>query len=97
MNLSIETAIQAIIDKKIAEAEKRIMEKLNVKSDVALTFKEACKYLNMSSYSLRALCRTKKIPHRSVGRDDSRNPRYVFSSASLDQWKKDQEQMNYAK
>lgn len=95
MNLSIEAAIQAIIDEKVAAAEKRILESLNVQSDLSLSFQEACIHLGMSEYTLRNLCRAKKIPHRTIGAEGSRSPRYLFSSVSLDKWMKDQEQMNY--
>ncbi|MDF2683971.1 MAG: hypothetical protein K0R47_5161 [Brevibacillus sp.] len=96
MNVSIEAAIRAIIVEEVAAAERRIRESLNVQSDVTLTFQEACDYLGMSDYTLRNLCRTKKVPYRTVGSDGSRNPRYLFSSSSLDKWIKDREAENYA-
>jgi excisionase family DNA binding protein len=95
MNLSIEASIRAIIAAEVAAAEKRIRESLGIQSEVTLSFQEACEYLSMSEYTLRKLCRTKKIPHRLVGADGSRNPRYLFSSGSLDKWMKAQEQLNY--
>ncbi|WP_138751880.1 helix-turn-helix domain-containing protein [Paenibacillus sinopodophylli] len=95
MNLSIEATIRAIIAEEVAVAERRIRESLSVQSDVTLSFQETCDYLSMSEYTLRKLCRTKKIPHRLVGADGSKNPRYLFSSGSLDKWMKQQEQVNY--
>lgn len=96
MNVSIEAAIRTIIADEVAAAERRIRESLNIQSDVTLTFQEACDYLGMSDYTLRNLCRTKKVPYRTVGADGSRNPRYLFSSGSLDKWIKDREAENYA-
>ncbi|SFE10903.1 DNA binding domain-containing protein, excisionase family [Paenibacillus algorifonticola] len=95
MNLSIEAAIRAIIAEEVAAAEQRIRESLNVQSDVTLTFQEALKYLGMSEYTLRRMCQAKKLPYRIVGADGSKNPRYLFSSSSLDKWMKQQEESNY--
>jgi len=95
MNVSIEVAIRAIISEEVAAAERRILKSLAVQSDTTLTFQEACQYLHMSEYTLRNLCKTKRIPHRTVGADGSRSPRYLFSSASLDKWSKEQESKNY--
>ncbi|MGG3282764.1 helix-turn-helix domain-containing protein [Paenibacillus solani] len=92
---AIEKAIADIVAVHVAQAEKRIMERLSATSDRDLTFTEACKHLNMSSYTLRKLCLAKRVPHRTVGAEGSKNPRYVFSSISLDRWKKEQEMMNY--
>jgi|GEM_PF-3522238 hypothetical protein len=95
MTISIEATIRAVIAEEVAAAERRIRESLNVQSDVTLTFQEACDYLHMSEYTLRILCRKKKIPYRMNGVDGSKNPRYLFSSSSLDQWKRRQEELNY--
>lgn len=95
MTLSIEATIRAIIAEEVAAAERRIRESLSVQSDVSLTFQEACDYLSMSEYTLRNLCKKKKVPHRTVGADGSRNPRYLFSSSSLDKWMKQQEKENF--
>lgn len=92
---ALEKAIADIVAVQVAEAEKRIMESLSTASDRTLSFSKACDYLNMSSYSLRKLCLSKSIPHRTVGSPDSKNPRYLFSSNSLDQWKREEEARNY--
>jgi hypothetical protein len=92
---ALEKAIADIVALQVAEAEKRIMERLSAASDRTLSFSEACDYLNMSSYSLRKLCLSKSIPHRTVGSEGSKNPRYLFSSNSLDRWKRDEEARNY--
>ena len=43
--------------------------------DRTITLAEACEYLQMSEYTLRRLCREKRIPHRTCGADGSKNPR----------------------
>lgn len=93
--MSIESSIRSIIAEEVAAAERRILDSLAVQSDMTLTFQDACKYLNMSEYTLRDLCRTKKIPHRTVGAEGSNKPRYLFSSNSLDKWIEEQESKNY--
>ncbi|WP_110930643.1 helix-turn-helix domain-containing protein [Paenibacillus bouchesdurhonensis] len=92
---ALEKAIADIVALHVVEAEKRILERLSVASDKTLTFSEACEYLQMSDYTLRKLCKGKRIPHRTVGAEGSRSPRYLFSSVSLDRWKRDEEAKNY--
>jgi excisionase family DNA binding protein len=91
----IEKAIAEMVAIQVAEAEKRIMERLSSGSDESLTFTEACEYLKMSDYTLRNLCKTKRIPFRTIGAEGSKSPRYIFRSNSLDQWIRDEEERNY--
>ncbi|MNW58955.1 Helix-turn-helix domain protein [compost metagenome] len=92
---SLEKAIADIVALHVAEAEKRILESLSAASDRTLSFSEACDYLHMSDYTLRSLCKAKRIPHRTVGADGSKSPRYLFSTVSLDKWKREEEARNY--
>ncbi|WP_025684544.1 helix-turn-helix domain-containing protein [Paenibacillus maysiensis] len=92
---NIEQAIADIVAAQVAQAEKRILEQLSSVSSNTLSFSEACQYLHMSAYTLRRLCKEKRIPHRIHGAEGSKNPRYLFDSSSLDRWKKDEEQRNY--
>ncbi|MEV2910830.1 helix-turn-helix domain-containing protein [Paenibacillus larvae] len=92
---AVEKAIADIIAAQVAEAEKRILERLSASTDRTLTFSEACKYLRISEYSLRQLCREKRIPHRVIGSEGSKKPRYLFSTVSLDRWAKEEEKRNY--
>ncbi|WP_059050788.1 helix-turn-helix domain-containing protein [Paenibacillus senegalimassiliensis] len=92
---ALEKAIADIVTLHVSEAEKRILERLSAASDKTLTFSEACDYLKMSDYTLRNLCKAKRIPHRTVGAEGSKSPRYLFSTASLDKWKREEEAKNY--
>ncbi|MGF7049118.1 hypothetical protein J2T13_003626 [Paenibacillus sp. DS2015] len=92
---AIEQAIADMVAVQVADAEKRIMERLSVSSDKTLSFSKTCEYLQMSEYTLRNLCKAKRIPHRTVGAEGSKSPRYLFSSSSLDRWKKEEEDRNY--
>lgn len=92
---SIERAIAEIVAVHVAEAEKRILERISATSNRTLTFSEACEYLQMSEYTLRKLCKAKRIPHRTVGAEGSKNPRYLFSTVRLDEWKREEEERNY--
>lgn len=91
----LEQALRTIIAEEVAAAESRIRENLQSSLDRDLDFRETLEYLHMSEYSLRRLCREKKIPHRIYGTEGSKNPRYWFSLSSLSGWKREQEQMNY--
>lgn len=94
---AIEQVIADMVAVQVAAAEKRIMESLSASSveNTTLSFTEACEYLQMSSYTLRNLCKAKRIPHRTVGVDGSKSPRYLFSSVSLDKWMREEEDRNY--
>ncbi|WP_458633494.1 helix-turn-helix domain-containing protein [Paenibacillus sp. CMAA1364] len=92
---ALEQAIADIVAVHVAAAEKRIMDRLSAESDRNLTFTEACTYLQMSSYTLRRLCSDKRVPHRTHGADGSKNPRYLFSTVSLERWKREEEDRNY--
>ncbi|MEV2908611.1 helix-turn-helix domain-containing protein [Paenibacillus larvae] len=92
---TLEQAIRSMIAEEITAAEKRIRESISTEPDRTLTFAEACKYLHVSDYTLRQLCREKRIPHRVIGSEGSRKPKYLFSTVSLDRWVREQEELNY--
>ncbi|GAA0382397.1 helix-turn-helix domain-containing protein [Paenibacillus motobuensis] len=92
---ALEKAIADIVAIHVAEAEKRIMERIPASEDRTLTFTQALDYLHMSEYTLRQFCKAKKIPHRTVGAEGSKSPRYLFSTVSLDRWKREEEARNY--
>ena len=91
----LEEAIRAIVADEVAAAERRLRESLSVQPDRTIPFSEACDYLRMSEYTLRRLCKEKKIPHWTYGAEASKNPRYWFRTASLDRWIRDREEANY--
>jgi excisionase family DNA binding protein len=80
-----------------AELREELRAEIGFVPDRTLTFSEACEYLHMSDYTLRRLCREKRIPHRVYGAEGSKNPRYLFSARRLDQWIREQEEANYRK
>jgi hypothetical protein len=92
---AIEQAIADIVAVQVAAAEKRILENLAATNDSTLSFSQACTYLSISEYTLRNLVKAKAIPHRVHGAEGSKNPRYLFSSNSLDIWKREEEARNY--
>jgi len=97
--MTVEMLLVKVLDELRRQLKKELLEELreemNISPDRTLTFSEACDYLRMSEYTLRRLCREKRIPHRVYGADGSKNPRYLFSTASLDRWIREQEMMNY--
>jgi excisionase family DNA binding protein len=97
--MSPESAFAAIINQLHAQLKSELLEELRAElgaaPDRTLTFAEACKYLHMSEYTLRQLIRNKRIPHRVYGAAGSKNPRYLFSKSRLDQWIREQEEINY--
>ncbi len=93
--MTLDQTIRVIIAEEVAAAEKRIRESLQTAPDRDLNFQEALEHLHMSEYTLRRLCKEKRIPHRTYGSQGSHNPRYFFSLQRLDQWKREQEEANY--
>ncbi|MEV2911555.1 helix-turn-helix domain-containing protein [Paenibacillus larvae] len=92
---AVEKAIADMVAAQVAEVEKRILERLSIPEDTTLTFNEACEHLRISEHILRQLCREKRIPHRVIGSEGSRKPKYLFSTVSLDRWVREQEERNY--
>jgi hypothetical protein len=78
-----------------AELLEELREELDLTLDEDIGFEEAREELNMSEYTLRQLVRTKQIPHRTVGCEGSRRPKYIFNRRSLKIWKRKQEEANY--
>jgi hypothetical protein len=82
-----------------AEAERRIMERIGPLlaqgNDRTLYIDEAAECLGYSVPLLRRLCTEKKVPHRRAGVEGSRKPKLIFSSASLAEYKREQERLNY--
>lgn len=63
--------------------------------DKTLDADEAAEYLNISKITLYRMCAEKVIPHMKMGGMSTKRPRLLFSSNSLDQWKKEEEKRNY--
>lgn len=78
-----------------AELLKELRSEIHHVPNRTLNIQEACEYLGMKEYTLRQLCREKKIPHLKYGAEGSKKPRYLFNTASLDKWIREQEEMNY--
>lgn len=97
--MTIESMIVQAVTTLRRQIKEELLEELRsemaVSPDRTISFAEACEYLQMSEYTLRRLCREKRIPHRTYGADGSKNPRYWFSTASLDRWIREQEELNY--
>ncbi|MBN2980154.1 helix-turn-helix domain-containing protein [Cohnella algarum] len=97
--MTVEQTFAAFVEQLREQLKAELMNELRAElhtvPDRTLSFAEACDHLNMSDYTLRRLCREKRIPHRVYGSEGSKNPRYLFSSRRLDQWIRDQEEANY--
>lgn len=97
MVLSIEAAIQAIIDEKVAAAEQRILEKLNGQTDETLDVPAAALHLGISEKLVYRLCQQKQIPHERYGVQGSRRPVIKFRLNDLEAWRAEQRATNYVK
>ncbi|MCM3589652.1 helix-turn-helix domain-containing protein [Brevibacillus borstelensis] len=97
--MTIESMIVQAVTTLRRQIKEELLEELRseiaISPDRTISFAQACEYLQMSEYTLRRLCREKRIPHRTYGADGSKNPRYWFSTASLDRWIREQEELNY--
>lgn len=87
---------ETLVQSAAAEAERRVVERLKLTPiDRTLDLHEAAEYMRLSESTLRKMCREKTIPHQKYGAVGSKNPRYLFSTVSLDKWKHEQEELNY--
>lgn len=97
MILSIEAAIQAVIDEKVAAAEQRILAKLSGQTDETLDVTQAALHLGISEKLVYRLCQQKQIPHERYGVQGSRRPVIKFRLNDLEAWRAEQRAANYVK
>jgi len=97
MNLSIEAAIQAIIDSKVADAEQRLLAKLSGHTDRTLDVTEAALHIGISEKLVYRLCQQKQIPHERYGVQGSKRPVIKFRLGDLEAWRTEQRSANYIK
>ncbi len=60
----------------------------------SLSIEEAADYLLISKELLYKMCSEKLIPHTKLGVANSRRPRLIFSSHSLEIWRREEEKNN---
>lgn len=93
--------LDAIADKVAEKLLPSVIEHLKsesfIKEDVTMDVSEAAPYIGISSELLYKLCANKRIPHIPISSTGKGRPRILFSSASIDAWKREQERLNFIK
>jgi excisionase family DNA binding protein len=90
-----EKLYQSLVEEATAEAERRILEKLQgqigLLQDRVFNTQEAADYLNLSKKTLYTLCAEKQIRHIPAGSQRSKKPVFLFRQSTLDTWLREQE------
>ncbi|AWP28754.1 helix-turn-helix domain-containing protein [Paenibacillus sp. Cedars] len=93
--------LEAIVDRVAEKLLPTIIEQLKTESigkpDITMEVHEAAPYIGISPEMLYKLCANKRIPHIPLSSTGRGRPKLLFSSASIDTWKKEQEKMHYKK
>ncbi|MNR93689.1 Helix-turn-helix domain protein [compost metagenome] len=93
--------LDAIAEKVAEKLLPNVIEYLKndsiLKNDVTMDVNEAALYIGISKEFLYKLCTANGIPHMKLSSTGSGRPRLLFSSSSIDAWRKEQEHLNYRK
>ena len=91
-----EKLYSAIVEAATAEAERRVMERIQAQAGViqdrVLNTQETADYLNISRKTLYVMCAEKQIRHIPAGSQRSKKPALLFRQSTLDLWMREQEQ-----
>ena len=96
---AFEKLFSALIEEAAAEAEKRVLEKLQHTAvpDKVLNIKEASEYLGISEKLIYQMCSEGALPHIRAGGLHSTKPRILFRQTTLDRWLREQEEASIQK
>lgn len=93
--------LEAIVERVAEKLLPQIIEILNSKiipqKDVTMDPEEVAQYIGVSKDTIYKMCADGSIPHLKIGAANSRKKKYLFSSLSIDKWRKEQEEENYSK
>lgn len=96
---TLEVMFEELVRAASIEAEKRVLERIgnlvDTEPDSTWYINEAADFLGISSEMLRRMCSQKRVPHMRAGSENSRKSRLIFSSRTLREYRREQEQKNY--
>jgi predicted DNA-binding transcriptional regulator AlpA len=93
----LEGLAEKVAEKLLPKVIDQLQNELGIKEDKTLNVAEAAPYIGISAEMLYRLCDKKMIPHVRLSSSGTGRPRILFSSASIDAWRKEQERLNYRK
>jgi len=91
----LELIAERVAAKLLPEVMERISSIPPQKPDVTMDATEAAAYIGISKELLYQMCSEGSIPHLRLGSDGTKKKRIIFSSNTIDNWRKEQEQLNF--
>ena len=86
-----------VAEKLLPSVVEQLRVDTTIKKEITMDVNEAAPYIGISKEMLYKLCAANGIPHIKLSSTGSGRARILFSSSSIDSWKKEQEQLNYRK
>lgn len=93
----LEAIAERVAEKLLPTIIEQLKTESNSRPDITMDVNEAAPYIGISPEMLYKLCANKRIPHIPLSSTGRGRPKLLFSSASIDLWKKEQEKMHYKK
>ncbi|MBD7967712.1 helix-turn-helix domain-containing protein [Paenibacillus gallinarum] len=93
----LEAVVERVAEKLLPQIIESLNSKLVTQKDITMDPEEVARYIGVSKDTIYKMCADGSIPHLKVGAANSRKKKYLFSSLSIDKWRKEQEEVNYTK
>ncbi len=90
----IDLLTDQVLERLVPLMIERFPALVNNEPNRSLSVEEAAEFLGISKDLLYKLCAEKSIPHTKLGVVNSKKPRMIFSSHSLETWRRQQEEIN---
>lgn len=91
----LEAIAESVAQRLLPRVIEHFKSETVIKEDITMDVNEAASYIGISPEMLYKLCSNKLVPHIPLSSTGRGRPRILFSSASIDAWKKERERENY--
>lgn len=93
----LEAIAESVAQRLLPRVIEHFKSEAVIKEDITMDVHEAASYIGISPEMLYKLCSNKLVPHIPISSTGRGRPRILFSSNSIDAWKREQERLNYMK
>lgn len=91
----LEAVVDRVVEKILPGIIDQIISHLPSSQERTMDVLEAAEHIGISKELLYRMSAASQIPHIRIGVEGTRKPKLLFSSLSLDNWKREQERENY--
>ena len=91
----LESVAEKVAEKLLPKVIEHLKSQFTTKENITMDVNEAAPYIGISKEMLYKICANEGIPHVKLSSTGSGRSRLLFSSLSIDTWKREQEQINY--